>query len=145
MLAALEALPKGAVWVEREAIEAAPAASGVYALVLTLDAPLDCRHKGADIRLGPGVYVYAGSAYGPGGLRARLRRHFRTDKRLHWHIDALTSGSAARAMTAFIIEGGRECAIVARLMESGAFQAPVPGFGSSDCASCTAHLLMARA
>ena len=30
--------------------------------------------------LASGRYVYCGSAYGPGGIRARVRRHLRRDK-----------------------------------------------------------------
>ena len=41
--------------------------------------------------LAPGCYVYAGSARGPGGIRARVRRHLRPDKTPHWHIDQVTA------------------------------------------------------
>jgi Uri superfamily endonuclease len=41
------------------------------------------------LRLEPGYYAYAGSALGPGGIRARLGRHLRGPRRAHWHIDYL--------------------------------------------------------
>ncbi|MCH4151634.1 MAG: GIY-YIG nuclease family protein [Sphingobium sp.] len=139
MLTALQALLDGAIRVERETADDAISAPGAYALILTFCRPLAFTHKGAVHQLTPGAYIYAGSAYGPGGLRARLRRHFRAEKRPHWHIDALTV--AADRLSALALERGRECAIISRLMDSGAFQAPIPGFGSSDCALCTSHLL----
>ncbi len=36
----------------------------------------------------PGWYVYIGSAFDPGGVRARCLRHWRGG-RPHWHIDYL--------------------------------------------------------
>jgi len=36
--------------------------------------------------------------------------------------------------------GGRECRLVADLLASGA-TIPLPGFGSSDCRGCQAHLV----
>src|SRR3990172_11736037 len=67
-----------------------PSDPGTYALHLRLN-----RSRWVQIgRLGEtrfpaGEYVYIGSAFGPGGLRARLGRHVRGDGQPHWHIDAL--------------------------------------------------------
>ena len=36
-----------------------------------------------------GYYAYVGSAFGPGGLSSRIKRHLVKDKRLVWHIDYL--------------------------------------------------------
>ncbi len=36
-----------------------------------------------------GTYLYIGSAWGPGGLRARIAHHFKPAWRPHWHIDYL--------------------------------------------------------
>ena len=64
--------------------------SGIYALVLVSQ-----ENKAVDIgRLGtlvlqPGYYVYVGSAFGPGGLTARIRHHRQIAARPHWHIDYL--------------------------------------------------------
>jgi Uri superfamily endonuclease len=41
------------------------------------------------LQLRPGYYVYVGSAFGPGGLRARIEHHARPAVRPHWHIDYL--------------------------------------------------------
>jgi Uri superfamily endonuclease len=86
-----------------------------------------------------GVYIYAGSAKGPGGLRARIGRHLRRDKPLRWHIDHLSE--AATSLHAYPVPGGDECALVDMLLETGRYCFPLPGFGSSDCRHCISHLL----
>ncbi|SDH56387.1 GIY-YIG nuclease family protein [Roseospirillum parvum] len=94
---------------------------------------------GPGVWLAPGVYWYAGSAYGPGGLRARLGRHLRRDKAIRWHVDRLTVEPAVEVgFLAF--PGAGECALVAALLAAGA-TVPVPGFGSSDCRICPSHLV----
>ena len=113
----------------------APATPGAYALWLRLDAPLAVRVGKTSATLPAGDYLYCGSARGPGGLRARLTRHMRRQKRAHWHIDQLTS--AANVLGAFVEEGGDECALNAALDR---LPVPVAGFGSSDCRRCVAHL-----
>ena len=47
----------------------------------------------------PGWYVYIGSAFGPGGITARVTRHARAAKRLHWHIDYLLEHADIEAIT----------------------------------------------
>ena len=117
-----------------------PSGPGAYLLILGLPAPVPLaipRFAGA--RLEPGTYVYAGSARGPGGIRARVGRHLRSEKVVRWHIDHLTSG--CRSVWASVHPDADECSLVTRLLAGGAFETPLPGFGSSDCRSCTAHLL----
>lgn len=123
-------------------VAAAPRWKGAYALAFTLVDPVAFSYRGAGHSLPPGHYVYAGSAYGPGGIGARLGRHFRRDKKRHWHIDHLTA--SAGGMTAFAIKGGSECAILARLGALPGFGHVLAGFGSSDCAACRSHLLVWR-
>lgn len=119
-----------------------PAAPGAYVLVLRLAeaAALDLPRLGDPV-LPPGRYAYCGSARGPGGLAARIARHLRPAKPLRWHVDRLTA--IAPAEQAYWLEDGDECALVARLLAAGA-DAPVAGFGSSDCRTCPAHLLTIR-
>lgn len=120
-------------------VPALPREVGAYALLLRLRRPQSiATAKDATVLLGLGWYVYAGSAYGPGGIAARVARHFRASKRRHWHIDRLTE---AAELWAFGVPGGRECALVSALLASGAFAVPLPGFGSSDCRRCPSHLL----
>jgi histidyl-tRNA synthetase len=118
-----------------ERAQAAPAAPGAYALWLRLAAPLAASAGKNRAVLSPGDYLYCGSARGPGGLRARLVRHIRREKRAHWHVDQLTC--LADIPGAFVLEGGDECALNEALR---ALPIPFPGFGSSDCPRCASHL-----
>ncbi|HIQ06651.1 MAG TPA: GIY-YIG nuclease family protein [Anaerolineae bacterium] len=122
-----------------------PTGTGTYALLTRLDEPtrLTVGRLGT-FTFPAGDYVYVGSAFGPGGLRARLLRHTRpaAAKRMHWHVDSLLSVS--RLVGMYWEEGARrsECDWVQRLLQLPDAQVPVPGFGSSDCrAGCPAHLL----
>jgi Uri superfamily endonuclease len=87
-----------------------------------------------------GWYAYAGSAFGPGGLRARLSHHLRGASRPHWHVDYL-------GLKGYIQEiwYGRgtdydEHRWTARLRSLPHADVLVPGFGSSDC-RCETHLV----
>lgn len=134
--------PKG-ILLSHEENTSIPQSPGAYALWVWLDQPLAVSRGKLRAELAPGVYIYAGSARGPGGLRARLGRHLAAEKPLRWHIDELTTRAAE--MAAVAIPGGDECAIVSALLASGGFAYAVPGFGSSDCRRCDAHLLTPRA
>jgi histidyl-tRNA synthetase len=113
----------------------APATPGAYALALRLGAPLEVQAGKRKGLLPAGDYLYCGSARGSGGLRARLARHMRPQKRAHWHIDQLTA--VANMLGAFVEEQGDECALNAALAD---LPIPIAGFGSSDCRRCAAHL-----
>jgi Uri superfamily endonuclease len=107
---------------------------------MALDAPALVR-VGAlgEVRFAVGAYAYVGSAFGPGGLAARLARHHRTDKPPHWHIDYLRPHvrllETWQAAGPLRLECGWACALAAW---PGASM-PVRGFGASDC-HCEAHL-----
>ncbi len=90
-----------------------------------------------------GLYLYAGSAFGPGGVRARVGRHLRHQKQHHWHIDFLQP--QIRTKEVWILPSSREVEHQAahRLQEHPLTTIPVAGFGASDC-SCAAHLFYSR-
>ncbi len=120
-----------------------PAQPGAYLLLIRLAAALPLRIPTLGrAMLRAGGYVYAGSAHGPGGIRARAGRHLRRGKRPHWHIDHLTETAAA--CWAFAVPGGQECELVRRLLSRPAFEIALAGFGSSDCRRCASHLLAVR-
>jgi Uri superfamily endonuclease len=124
-------------------VGAIPQAPGAYALLMHFVRPLDIRlNKKEPVRLPSGWLVYAGSAKGPGGLRARLARHLRAEKRPHWHVDQLTV--RADEILALPVADGNECEIVATLLGHPAFSVAVAGFGNTDCAICDSHLLRFR-
>ena len=116
-----------------------PDGPGAYAILITLNRPLDLHlPRRAGVILPPGRYVYCGSAYGPGGLRARIGRHLRKTKPIRWHVDRMTAAGAITAVNA--VPGGNECALLAGVLAIAGSSTPVPGFGSSDCRRCPAHL-----
>ena len=116
-----------------------PDSPGAYLILLDLIAPMGLPPRFGDERLAPGLYVYAGSARGPGGIRARAGRHLRGDGARRWHIDWLTAAASSRRALPLTMRG--ECAAVQTLARDNAFAIPVPGFGNSDCPTCDAHLL----
>ena len=114
-----------------------PSAPGAYVLALELLSAVEVvLPRRATVTLAPGRYLYCGSARGPGGLKARLGRHMRQDKRVLWHIDRLTTGG--HVLGAWVFTGVTECDLVARL---SFLPTPVPGFGATDCERCSSHLL----
>ncbi len=108
---------------------------GSYILVLRVEQAIDDLQIG---RLGrfsfpTGYYLYVGSAFGPGGLRARLSHHERREKaRPHWHIDYLRAHACL--CEAWTVGGTNRLEGIwcAALAASQSVSIPAPGFGSSD-------------
>lgn len=128
--------------IRRTETDRLPPDRGAYLLMLGLPRRtlVSRGRQGTDV-LAKGWYIYAGNAYGPGGIKARVSRHFRRHKPRHWHIDHLTDKAALYAMT---FPEQTECALVARLTGHPGFAAAAAGFGSSDCRTCESHLLAWR-
>jgi len=117
-------------------------AKGAYLFVLQLGHSYQIKlTRKAPVTLTAGWYFYAGSAMGPGGLQARLKRHFKRDKKVHWHIDQLTKHAIRRF--AYAVEDSCECDLVRILKKSGEYESALCGFGNSDCRTCDSHLLRA--
>ena len=63
---------------------------GTYALIFRSRSTAKTQvGRWGKLELEPGYYVYVGSAFGPGGVRARVSRHCRRTKPKRWHIDYL--------------------------------------------------------
>ncbi len=115
------------------------AAPGTYVFLLHNKTPIAVRvGRLREIRFEPGYYLYVGSAFGPGGVRARVLRHCRRQKSLHWHIDYLSAATTPL--------GAWYCHAATPLEHdwAGLLQAmdgllPILGFGCSDC-QCVSHL-----
>ncbi len=95
-------------------------------------------------KLGPvtfkaGYYVYTGSAFGPGGLAARIGHHFKFSKRCHWHIDYLRRFAEVIEIWYTIHPDKVECRWAKILHDTRGAGIICPGFGASDC-HCIAHL-----
>ena len=121
---------------------AIPSTPGTYIVVLYL-------RKGEHITVGHlgniffdrGWYAYVGSAFGPGGLAARLGRHLSAQKRLRWHIDYLRAWAEPRQMWISTQPDALEHKWAAVL--SGLAHKPIANFGCSDC-KCPTHLFYFR-
>jgi Uri superfamily endonuclease len=117
-----------------------PSQPGTYALLLeattTQDVPVG---KLGVLRMLPGIYVYVGSALGPGGLAARIERHALREKVLHWHIDYLRAET--RLVAVWFARGANqgECRWSRMLERADGALIPLDGLGSSDC-RCRSHL-----
>lgn len=90
----------------------------------------------------PGHYYYVGSAFGTGGLAARLRRHIAIEKRFHWHIDYLRPHAEIRTIWAAPGRDRLECRWCKELAKVPELIRPISGFGASDT-GCGGHLFFA--
>ena len=90
------------------------------------------------LSLPAGWYLYTGSALG--GLGARLSRHARQEKHIHWHIDRLLAPGRLDAVAARIGRERIECQTASTVIALPGATVPAPRFGSSDC-RCPAHLI----
>ena len=109
---------------------------GAYLAIFHAGAALTLSAGGlGEISLAPGYYTYVGSAMR--GLDARVARHRRRRKRMHWHVDYLRAATDVVEMLPIRSSLRQECEIandLGRWMTRS-----VPGFGCSDC-DCETHL-----
>lgn len=120
---------------------------GSYILVLEVERPLLQLQVGkfGCFDLAAGWYLYVGSAFGSGGLRARLAHHARCEKpRMHWHVDYLRREAVLRE--AWVAAGPErlECVWCRTLAAHPALTIPIPRFGARDT-GCAAHLFYSPA
>lgn len=120
-----------------------PSEPGTYALQLHLSKPVQQEIGRLGRFLFPaGELIYVGSAFGPGGLRARLGRHLNRAGKRHWHIDTLLPAAQLVGFWATTFPSRLECRWVATLAALPGASCPARGLGSSDCRhGCPAHLL----
>jgi len=113
---------------------------GTYALVI------NCRDtkkvevgKLGIMNLLPGYYIYVGSAFGPGGLRARVHRHVAGSEKKHWHLDYIKMFTHPLELWYSYDPEIREHQWAEAIVEDRNARVLMKGFGSSDC-SCASHL-----
>lgn len=113
---------------------------GTYALVLASTLRKAVRiGKLGQLLLRPGYYVYIGSAFGPGGLEARIAHHRNGSSRPHWHIDYLRGILQVEEIWYTHDAERREHLWSDILTAMKGSSTPIPGFGASDC-RCISHL-----
>ncbi len=87
----------------------------------------------------PGYYIYLGSAFGSGGLAARLGHHLRIAQRPRWHIDYLRPHLGMAAIWYAEDPRRMEHEWARALAAWASVSCAWPGFGASDC-RCVSHL-----
>jgi len=113
---------------------------GTYALLLAAAQQVVIpvgRFGRLDVR--PGIYIYVGSALGPGGLAARIARHARDEKKFRWHIDHLRAVTRLEEVWCVVGKTRQECLWAKTLARMKRAEIPMEGFGASDC-TCRCHL-----
>jgi Uri superfamily endonuclease len=123
-----------------------PEDKGTYILIVSV-----AQMKRLDVgRLGvfdiiPGFCAYVGSAFGPGGIRARVGHHLESVAAPHWHIDYLLRFATAVEVWFAMSDRRLEQDWAELLEEAPDFRTPIPRFGSSDYRrSRTTHLFCAK-
>ena len=110
--------------------------SGCYLVLMNISK--SCTVKiGAlgDVEIPQGWYVYCGSAKKT--LNARLNRHLRIRKGIHWHMDYLRQKADKVVGIPIRTQDGIEHDLARGLAEMSEWK--IDGFGCSDC-QCSAHL-----
>ncbi len=122
---------------------------GAYTLVIDLHEDLFFTLKSlGNLNFQRGTWVYVGSAMGRGStsLENRIKRHFRKEKVIHWHIDHLLN-SDSRIKSAIFAESNTkvECTLAQRIEELDGIVPGPKGFGASDCTQgCFTHLFYSK-
>lgn len=114
---------------------------GTYVLSLQSDQRRSLRVGRREVVIESGYYLYVGSAFGPGGVRARISRHNRCSKPKHWHVDYLREVSILLRAWISYQSNRLEHVWANRLLNEPGLEA-VTGFGCSDC-RCDSHLFFA--
>jgi Uri superfamily endonuclease len=115
--------------------------TGTYALILVSSSQKVIQiGRLGQLRLNPGYYIYIGSAFGPGGLKARISHHKRLSKHPRWHVDYLRTVTYLRGVWYTYDSVHREHQWAENMLRMKNASIPIEGFGSSDCI-CKSHLI----
>lgn len=115
--------------------------SGIYILEIKALKPFFIHHpKFSSVKLLPGFYFYIGSAQK--NLLSRLNRHLSKKKKLHWHIDFVTSNPQVEIQRIFVLANANQNfePLTAKFFINKNYKIPLEGFGSSDDKTVKSHL-----
>jgi Uri superfamily endonuclease len=114
--------------------------TGTYILLLQLpfDATISIGRLGT-FDFPAGWYTYIGSAFGAGGLVARIKHHLQPTENPHWHIDYLRRETILNEIWLSPDSTRREQDWVDLMLEIPGATILVEGFGASD-SSQESHL-----
>ncbi len=122
-----------------EAVSTLNSQPGTYAIILRCsDEDSILIGQLGEFQLRKGHYIYIGSAFGAGGVRARVMRHHRDEKARHWHIDYLRE-HMPMVEAWYTHDAERREHRWVEVMTGMNLVPCLKGFGSSDCA-CYSHL-----
>jgi Uri superfamily endonuclease len=113
--------------------------SRIYSLIVKLDKNQKIKiGKLGRINFKKGFYIYTGSALN--GLRKRIERYRKKQKKLLWHMDYLLANKNAKIVEVFIIKTNKklECRLN-KVISTLSNAISIMGFGCSDC-GCDTHL-----
>jgi len=114
-----------------------PRTPGVYILIVYLSTSTTLTIGALGVASLPaGFYAYVGSAMGPGGLYARIRRHLSSKKRIKWHIDYVLKAGKIVGVIYGVSSVKRECEVASLIAKRYSFI--VKKLGSTDC-KCISH------
>lgn len=125
-------------------LDGIPNQPGSYLLVYSSDRASSIQvGKLGQIELSPGYYFYTGSAFGPGGVRARVRHHQGISKKPHWHLDYIRP-SLSLLEVCYSLDAIRYEHVWANILyDVLKMQIPLVGLGASDCL-CHSHFFYTR-
>lgn len=109
---------------------------GTYIIILHLNNGKNIQiGKLGQFRFKKGNYAYVGSAFGPGGLKSRIKHHILPKKSYHWHIDYLN----ALIKEVWVSDHGEKVEHEWAKTLGEIASDNTLGFGCSDC-TCESHL-----
>lgn len=115
--------------------------SGIYSLIIKLekDETIKVGELGR-INFPKGFYIYTGSALN--GLRQRINRHKKRQKKMFWHIDYLLASKHAKISEVIAIKTNERLECKLNEVVSSLYNAKIfaKGFGCTDC-KCKSHLV----
>lgn len=113
---------------------------GTYALIFQANRKFVSKvGKRDDFEGDSGSYVYVGSAFGPGGVNARIKHHLQISSKPHWHLDYIRPYIQPVAVCYSYSLNRQEHQWATVLSKIAGVQIPMHKFGSTDCA-CPSHL-----
>jgi len=120
--------------------------SGIYILEIFAEQPFNLSiKKFSNINFEEGYYYYVGSAQK--NFYHRVKRHLRKEKKIHWHIDHLTTISSNKIKRIFFEENqpkDLETKIADELSHFPKIIVPAKGFGNSDDPKSESHLFYSK-
>ncbi len=119
--------------------------SGTYVITLKccVEESLIPIGKKKNLLLERGYYYYVGSAFGPGGVKARVSHHQNISENPRWHLDFLRKHTKIIEIWHTYDNNKREHQWANILCQNPFTNIPLYGFGATDC-KCFSHLFFSK-